>query len=351
MRGNVDCSPDGVVDIGDLTALIDFLFISQASLCCPEEANLNADREVVVDIGDLTALIDYLFISQGSLLSCEGPSGSVVGYSTCKSLLEEKPQGDPPLDQDCIDYSYGENYTLTIKHINAGFNCCPVIAAEIDITDFTITINELDSVIEPCACLCLFDVDYEIANLPPGEYRLIVIEPYRPFGDDELDVVIDLRNPTSGTHCVYRSEYPWGDWFTGVTAHSTCKSQMLARPVSDPPSDQDCIDFSYSENYTLTIKHINAGFNCCPVIAAEIDVTDFTITINELDSLINPCECLCLFDVDYQITGLPPGEYRLIVIEPYKPSGDEELDLVIDLSAPTSGTHCVFRSQYPWETY
>ncbi|UCC43861.1 MAG: thrombospondin type 3 repeat-containing protein [Candidatus Zixiibacteriota bacterium] len=61
LTGNVDNDPEDIVDIGDLTALIDFLFISFEEPVCMDEAN--ADGEGEVDIGDLTTLIDFLFIS------------------------------------------------------------------------------------------------------------------------------------------------------------------------------------------------------------------------------------------------------------------------------------------------
>ncbi|UCC43840.1 MAG: SMP-30/gluconolactonase/LRE family protein [Candidatus Zixiibacteriota bacterium] len=61
LTGNVDYDPDDIADIGDLTALIDFLFISFEGPICMAEANV--DGVEPVDIGDLTALIDFLFIS------------------------------------------------------------------------------------------------------------------------------------------------------------------------------------------------------------------------------------------------------------------------------------------------
>lgn len=61
--GNVDCDPMDGTDISDLTALIDFLYISFTELCCVEEANVDGDPIGGVDISDLTALIDYLYIS------------------------------------------------------------------------------------------------------------------------------------------------------------------------------------------------------------------------------------------------------------------------------------------------
>ena len=51
----------GVADVGDLTTLIDNLFITYAPLCCEPEAN--CDGVGSIDVGDLTALIDNLFIN------------------------------------------------------------------------------------------------------------------------------------------------------------------------------------------------------------------------------------------------------------------------------------------------
>jgi hypothetical protein len=63
LTGNVDNDPGDGVDLGDLTALIDFLFISFTPPVCMEEANVDGDPGGGVDLGDLTALIDFLFIS------------------------------------------------------------------------------------------------------------------------------------------------------------------------------------------------------------------------------------------------------------------------------------------------
>lgn len=69
LTGNVDCSVGDGVDISDLSALIDYLYISFASLCCPEEAN--SDGQPGTDIADLAALIDYLYISFTPLAPCQ----------------------------------------------------------------------------------------------------------------------------------------------------------------------------------------------------------------------------------------------------------------------------------------
>jgi len=67
--GNVDCDPLNNVDIADLSALIDNLFISLGPLCCPATANV--DGLPGVDISDLSALIDFLFISFKTPAPCQ----------------------------------------------------------------------------------------------------------------------------------------------------------------------------------------------------------------------------------------------------------------------------------------
>lgn len=66
--GNADCSPDDLVDISDLTILIDHLFINNNPLCCEGEGN--TDGMSGVDISDLTVMIDHLFINNNPLAPC-----------------------------------------------------------------------------------------------------------------------------------------------------------------------------------------------------------------------------------------------------------------------------------------
>ncbi|HUV64434.1 MAG TPA: SMP-30/gluconolactonase/LRE family protein [Sedimentisphaerales bacterium] len=69
--GNVDYDPEDIADIGDLTSLIAYLFISYEEPTCLAEANIDGDDLGVIDIGDLTTLIDYLFISNTPPAECQ----------------------------------------------------------------------------------------------------------------------------------------------------------------------------------------------------------------------------------------------------------------------------------------
>lgn len=69
LAGNVDCDISGGTDIADLSALIDYLYISFSPLCCKAEANV--DGQPGIDISDLSALIDYLYISFAPPAACQ----------------------------------------------------------------------------------------------------------------------------------------------------------------------------------------------------------------------------------------------------------------------------------------
>jgi len=69
-RGNLDGSPDGLVGMGDLTVLIDHLFITLTPLLCPEAGNLDLSLDNLVGMGDLTVMIDHLFITLNPLPAC-----------------------------------------------------------------------------------------------------------------------------------------------------------------------------------------------------------------------------------------------------------------------------------------
>ena len=59
-----------MVTMGDLTVLIDHLFISLMPIACVDEGNVDMSPDGLVTMGDLTVLIDALFISLDPLPPC-----------------------------------------------------------------------------------------------------------------------------------------------------------------------------------------------------------------------------------------------------------------------------------------
>ncbi|MBU0983743.1 MAG: hypothetical protein KKA42_07720 [candidate division Zixibacteria bacterium] len=71
LMSNCETITDQSVDVGDLTNLIDHLFINFTPICCSDEADIApALPDGSIDVGDLTAMIDHLFINFPPLSDC-----------------------------------------------------------------------------------------------------------------------------------------------------------------------------------------------------------------------------------------------------------------------------------------
>ncbi|MEE8577104.1 MAG: hypothetical protein V3T31_07595, partial [candidate division Zixibacteria bacterium] len=71
--GNINCDRFENVDISDLTTLVNYLFVTQEPLCCPNEANVTGDTQGDIDISDLTKLVNHLFVTFELLAECSFP--------------------------------------------------------------------------------------------------------------------------------------------------------------------------------------------------------------------------------------------------------------------------------------
>lgn len=282
-----------------------------------------------------------------------GPSGTLVSYTGCKQFPPAALASGTIQDQDCLVYRYDGQGVLELDHINAGFNCCPgSITAVITIEDNVITITESEEGAY-CDCNCLFDVGYEITELDPGEYTIHVIEPYVGPEHDPLECTIDLTTSTEGSCCVTRTHYPWGLEGGGEPAgrligYDGCKRATYESGPEDY-ADIDCLEYEYVNNNVLLITHINAGFNCCPgEITADITIDGNVISIVEHEEE-QGCKCLCLFDVEYEISDIEPGTWTIRVVELYLDEGDAPLTFTTDLTVQPFFRYCVYRGHYPWQ--
>ena len=192
--------------------MVSYLYLSHEPPCCFNEADIDANG-ITSDVSDITRLIDHLYLSHEPLEVMPGceeppPSGRMTGQQGCKVF--EKSLLETPSDRDCIEYDYDGSGTLLLKHVNAGFNCCPEMDNSIIIDGDTIIVREVETE-GLCDCLCLFDLDYEIINLPAGVYMIKVVEPYFHPGEDPLEFQLNLEEAVSGSFCVRRYFYPWNN--------------------------------------------------------------------------------------------------------------------------------------------
>ncbi len=139
------------------------------------------------------------------------------------------------------------------------------------------------------------------------------------------------------------------DFVGELISASTCKNELKSASVDeDVPDSLSCIEYLYDdENKKLSIKHINAGFNCCPdslycTISLKLD----TIIIKEFEK-IPQCNCNCLYDLDIVVNGVDKKIYQIKLIEPYSDE-QAELKFEIDLNIGNEGSFCVTRKNYPW---
>jgi hypothetical protein len=134
-----------------------------------------------------------------------------------------------------------------------------------------------------------------------------------------------------------------------LISKSVCKSNLKSTTgITDTPDSLSCVDYSFDNSTNkLTIKHINAGFNCCPdSFYCNVSLSNDTIIIQEIER--NPkCDCDCIYDLNIEIQGVDTKKYLIKLIEPYV--GDQiKILFGIDLTKDKVGSFCVTRKQYPW---
>lgn len=285
-----------------------------------------------------------------------GIQSELVDFQGCKTSKQRGIVPGVKPNQDCVEYSYDSEGTLRLVHINAGFNCCPgVIKADITIENDTIAIVEKES--DPnCRCLCLFDISYRIENLPPSEYTITISELYLNQDDPPVEFSVDLSSRQSGRECFFRDHYPWQDSYSAgdpegeLIDYAGCKYDVTNISDLEVPGGLDCVQYLYSNTGILSLKHINAAFNCCPEeIITDISINNDTIRIAE-DEKNGLCDCICLFDLQYELRNIEPGDYTIIFEEPYLCQGDRPLNFDIELPCLPNSCFCASRTCYPWET-
>lgn len=121
LRGNVNADEQDNVDISDLTALVNNLFVTFEPLPCPEEANTNGDENETIDISDLTALVNNLFVTFEPLPACPAPS-NVVFQDEYGPRTTYQAFGGSKLDavQIDVDSTYAGPQGLVITIPDAG---------------------------------------------------------------------------------------------------------------------------------------------------------------------------------------------------------------------------------------
>ncbi len=139
-----------------------------------------------------------------------------------------------------------------------------------------------------------------------------------------------------------------GDPSWSIVSFSSCKV-FAGITAAGRAGGRDCFAYSYDGDSTLSITHINAALNCAPgTITADIEFSENSITIGEREGDdAQWAHCLCLYDIEFEFTGVEPGACMIAFDEKYDDSG-VILEALVLLEPGLSDTICVERTAYPW---
>jgi hypothetical protein len=207
-----DANGDSLSNIGDAVHIVSHVFRGGPPPVPLEAGDANGDGDL--NIGDGVYIINYVFRG-GQEPRCPPHVSMIADNLLCKSFENGIGPDSIPLNQDCVFWEYDGQSVLSIHHKNAGFNCCPLeqFAELVSFSNGVLVMAE-DEILEGgwgCECLCLFDVDYSVKRLPPGEYTIRIIGMYL-YGNPPLEFTVSLTDsPSDGSHCITRDHYPWLD--------------------------------------------------------------------------------------------------------------------------------------------
>lgn len=150
----------------------------------------------------------------------------------------------------------------------------------------------------------------------------------------------------AGITCRKQDSNP-GPVSVSVVSDMKCKGADLLKTIGQG-SDSTCILYNCEGDSVLVLKHINAGFNCCPenfTVGNELKGDSLIITE---DDVKHGCKCNCLFDLDIRIRNLPKGAYHIRIVESYAGKALSPLIFDVDLAVKPSGQYCVTRPEGWW---
>lgn len=130
-----------------------------------------------------------------------------------------------------------------------------------------------------------------------------------------------------------------------LASFSDCKENLESGSLKANGNIQTCVEFVYDSEGTLHLNHVNMTANCCADdFTVDIDIENGVVTITEEEIFqTSPCYCICQYDIEMEITDLPPGTYTISIIEPYQYPDSPALEFGINLTMPMSGQFCINR--------
>jgi hypothetical protein len=168
--------PNNIVDFNDISSVVDkFKNLGGAPL--KSQADVAPDTpDKIVDFVDIPSVVDAF---RGRPYPYNGPDECPYGGPRIGSYGDGGCKSGKKLGLNAAQYPCGDDEflltvignTLHLMHKNATYNCCPDdIVVSLTVQGNTLNLKEEEILTTPCYCLCCYDVESTVVDLPPGEY-------------------------------------------------------------------------------------------------------------------------------------------------------------------------------------
>lgn len=270
-----DANQDGAVNLLDILAIIDHIYVPNGMLINEEMSDVNNDGQI--NLLDILKLIQNIY-DYTDELSCGLP-----GFDSRSDCLNAKDKA--------VDTMYVEviGSDIHVHHDSAYYDCCLGYATTNTINNDTVIVTQLDTIPE-CDCYCYFNLESVIYEMVPGTYVVILV------GLQGQIVGVDTATVTGATGPEHSEE------------QSDCA-------YNKDGSDDDSVFVQVVGN-DLAIYHINAFYNCGLAYVVNYSILDNFITAAEADTGM-PADCICYFNLESTLYDLEEGSYVVRVLDIY----------------------------------
>ena len=196
---------------------------------------------------------------------------------------------------------------IRIDHFKAIYNCC---IQEIEMRaeamgERRIRVIEREILEAPCDCICPYDLATTLTILEPGRYWIELARETTPTLEiiaSAWVIVADYRFYASP--CMRSQEAAPGDIPDAKDGFYRRREALDGKITYEITSG------------TLQVHHRGAIFNCClSSLALNLRIEGETLYLIESAVLEGRgCYCMCSYDLDASISGLPSGWYPVAVI-------------------------------------
>ncbi len=274
------------------------------------------------------------------------PTARLISQSDCKPSLTSQPgAAASECSQDCVEIWSESEGVVRVRHIDAGFNCCiDSVVISVEIKGHVALVTETEVMQAGCHCLCLYDIEYEIRDLPSTVNKIEFVEPYADpdtWPDDE-PLCCSFPTPLTDTVscCVMRCHYPWGI-VLGPRLATLQRSECRSGDDGAAVYYEECVDWKWLSPNVLELRHTNVPFNCClDSLHADMTIHGDTIEFVEREITTTPCDCICLYDLTMRIEDLVPGTYVFVVRYGVWDEGIPKLTWIANLIEQPTGQYC-----------